>query len=65
MVSLSRSTKQSHNTLEAGYRIYDNLIEKQGTDSHKDNSFDKLHIHTLKGSTSLKLLHVQLVENSL
>lgn len=50
--------------MDAGSRTYANLIEKQDIDSHKDNSFDKLHIHTLKSSASLKLLHEDLLENS-
>jgi len=27
--------------------------------SHEQHSFDKLHVHALKGSASLKVLHVQ------
>lgn len=48
--------------MDAGSRTYANLIEKQDIDSHKDNSFDKLHIRTLKSSASLKLLHEDFLE---
>lgn len=48
---------QWSNTSDAGSRIYSNLVETQDDSSHEQHGFGKLHTHTLKGSTSPKLLH--------
>lgn len=40
------------------------MVEMEDISSHKQHSSDRLHIHTMKGSTSLKLWHAEPVKNA-